>query len=75
VKKLSPGSASARANWIQIELLDEDGNGVTNAPYELHLANGAVKKGRLDGSGKARVDDLPSGSCRVVFPDEERRGR
>jgi type VI secretion system secreted protein VgrG len=73
VAKIQPDAAQKNANWVELELLDEEGKGVGNARYELHLADGSVKKGSLDGSGKARVDGLPAGACRVVFPDEEKR--
>jgi type VI secretion system secreted protein VgrG len=75
LNKIQPGSAQAKATWIELELLDEEGKGVANAKYELHLADGTVKKGSLDGSGKARVENLPPGSCRVVFQDEEKKKR
>jgi type VI secretion system secreted protein VgrG len=68
IKKVAPDSAEATANWVELELVDGDGNAVGNEPYELHLPNGEVKKGRLDGGGKARVEGIPRGSGRVVFP-------
>jgi len=73
LNKIQPGSAQAKATWVELELLDEEGKGVTNAKYELHLADGSVKKGTLDGSGKARVEELPPGACRVVFPDQAKK--
>lgn len=69
LKKIQPESAQAEQELVELELVDEDGNAVPNAKYELHLPSGEVRKGTLDGSGKARVEKVPPGACRVVFPD------
>jgi type VI secretion system secreted protein VgrG len=68
LNKIQPDSVQEQQGFVELQLVDEDGNPVANAKYELHLPNGDVKKGTLDGSGKARVEDVPPGACRVVFP-------
>lgn len=54
--------------WLEIELLDEAGKPVPDAAYEVTLADGSVRKGKL-AEGKARLEKLPLGTCRVSFPD------
>ena len=56
---------------IKIELLDSFGDAVINEPYILYLSDGQVRKGTLDGSGKAEEKDIPPGFCRVVFPERQ----
>ena len=56
-------------DWVEIELLDSEGKGVSGASYALHLSNGDVRKGTLDRVGKARVENVPPVSHRVQFPD------
>jgi type VI secretion system secreted protein VgrG len=69
LNKIQPDSIQEQQGFVELQLVDEDGNPVANAKYELHVPNGEVKKGSLDGSGKARVENVPPGACRVVFPD------
>ncbi|HET8542763.1 MAG TPA: type VI secretion system tip protein TssI/VgrG [Anaeromyxobacter sp.] len=68
VKKIQPQSVQQQEDFVELELVDDEGNPVANEPFELHLANGEVRKGRLDGGGKARVEGVPPGGCRAVFP-------
>jgi hypothetical protein len=61
--------------WIAIRLAydDDPSVGVGYARYELTLPDGTVKTGRLDRDGNARVDQIPPGTCEVVFPDYDKR--
>jgi type VI secretion system secreted protein VgrG len=68
LNKIQPDSVQEQQGFVELQLVDEDGNPVPDAKYELHLPTGEVKKGTLDGSGKARVEGVPPGACRVVFP-------
>lgn len=56
-------------DWIEVELFDDKGRPVADTDYILRLPDGTEKRGRLDGSGKARVDDVPPGKFRIVFPE------
>ena len=56
-------------DWIEVELLDSGGRPVPNADYILRLPDGAEKRGQLDGDGKARVEDVPPGKFKIVFPN------
>jgi uncharacterized Zn-binding protein involved in type VI secretion len=53
---------------LEIELLDADGKGIADAEYEIILPGGEIRKGRLDGSGKASFEDLEPGGAEVRFP-------
>ncbi len=53
-------------DFIELEL-HEDGDRVTDREYTLYFADGSDRKGKLDGDGKAREEDLPPGPVRVDF--------
>jgi hypothetical protein len=57
--------------WIEIELVDPNGEPAGGERYKLTLPDGSVKWGRLDQNGKARVERLQPGSCQVTFPDRD----
>jgi uncharacterized Zn-binding protein involved in type VI secretion len=57
------------ANSIEIELIDEDGQPVAFAAYQITDAAGEVFRGTLDADGHARTDNLQTGDCTLVFPD------
>jgi hypothetical protein len=63
----------ARKTWVEIELLGMDGSPIPGEAYKVTLPDGAVKEGRLDDRGRARVDNIDPGQCEVTFPalDEE----
>jgi uncharacterized Zn-binding protein involved in type VI secretion len=56
------------ADTLEIELLDADGKGIADHEYELTLPGGEIRKGKLDGSGKATFEDLEPGGAEVRFP-------
>jgi uncharacterized protein (DUF2345 family) len=58
-----------KTDWIEIELLDEEGNGVAGEKYEIELPDGSLAKGTLDGNGFARVEGVKPGECKVSFPE------
>jgi len=58
-------------DWIEIELLDEDGNAVANEDYILHLPDGGQRRGTLDGSGQAREEGIPPGNVEIEFPNSD----
>jgi hypothetical protein len=68
-KELFPERRSASDTWIEIRLADAEGKAVPNAPYEITLADGQVRRGALDGKGRARLDGIDPGTCRVSFPE------
>ncbi|MBC7927679.1 MAG: type VI secretion system tip protein VgrG [Bryobacteraceae bacterium] len=63
-----------KKSWIEIKLLDEEGNPVPGEAYKITLPDGStVADGTLDDKGFARVDNIDPGNCKVTFPnlDEE----
>jgi uncharacterized protein involved in type VI secretion and phage assembly len=59
-----------KTSWIEIKLIDEQGNPVPGKRYEITLPDGkTVAKGTLDNEGWARVEGFDPGECKVTFPD------
>jgi len=56
-------------SYVDIKLVDEDGNPVPGEKYEILLPDGTVAKGTLSNSGVARVEGFKSGDCKVSFPN------
>lgn len=56
-------------SWIEIELLNQEGEPVPGERYEVKLPDGKVAKGYLDANGYARVDGFDPGQCEVTFPE------
>lgn len=56
-------------HWIEISLVDSDGDPVPGEAFKLTAPNGQVSEGALDHMGFARLDGLPvSGVCQIEFP-------
>ncbi len=65
-----PGQVEERKkDWIEIRLVDDQGEPMADEKYELTLPDGTKKSGSLDGNGKARIDGVIPGSCQVRFPE------
>lgn len=57
-------------HWVEIRLLDEDGNPVPNEEYLVTLPDGSDVHGYLDDKGWARFAPLDdAGTCEVSFPE------
>jgi type VI secretion system secreted protein VgrG len=56
-------------SWIEIELVDEDGIAVPGEEYLVTLPDGqTVASGTLDEKGRARVESIDPGNCKITFP-------
>ncbi len=55
--------------WIEVELVDQDGNAVPDLRYQIELPGGTRRSGKLDENGRAHLKDLDPGQCQVSFPD------
>jgi len=62
---LSPNKPS----WVEIELVDDQGQPVPDEVYEVRLADGTLFRGTLDGNGQARIEGIDPGTCQITFPD------
>jgi type VI secretion system secreted protein VgrG len=61
-----------KTHFIEIKMVDEDGNPVAGEPYKITLPDGTtVADGTLDDKGFARVDNIDPGNCKVTFPSRD----
>jgi type VI secretion system secreted protein VgrG len=60
-----------KLSWIEIELVDEEGQPVPSEKYLIELSDGTKKEGMLDSEGHARVDGIDPGTCKVSFPNRD----
>jgi hypothetical protein len=61
--------AADERHWIEIALVDDDGNPVPNEMYVIELPDGTQRTGVTDGDGKARVSGVDPGTAKVSFPN------
>lgn len=57
-----------KKSWIEIELVDEEGNPVPGEQYKVTLPDGSVALGTLDDKGFCRIEGLDPGTCQITFP-------
>jgi hypothetical protein len=62
-----------RKSWVEIELVDEAGAPVAGEPYLVLEGDRPVARGKLDAEGRARVESISPGTCRVLFPARDGR--
>ena len=55
--------------WIDIELVDEEGEPVPGERYRVVDSAGTVKEGSLDANGRAHVTGIAPGQCEIYFPN------
>ena len=61
----------AKASWVEIALVDDDGLPVAFEPYQVELPDGSMIEGTLDGTGQARIEGIDPGTCKVSFPNRD----
>ncbi|WP_417698152.1 hypothetical protein [Pseudomonas sp.] len=59
--------------FVEIELLDMQGQPVSGEPYVIVLPNGTQRSGVLDELGRARAEGVDPGNCQVTFPKLDQR--
>src|SRR5438105_3223331 len=57
--------------WIELELVDDDGEPAAGVAYQVELPTGALRQGDLNEAGFVRLERIPPGVCRVSFPDRD----
>ncbi len=63
-----------KKSWIEIEMADAEGHPVPGMKYKITLPDGeTVAEGTLDNKGCARVDGIEKGTCKITFPELDRR--
>jgi uncharacterized Zn-binding protein involved in type VI secretion len=60
-----------KPSWVEIELVDGQGQPVPNEIYEVRLADGSLFRGELDGNGQARIEGIDPGTCQITFPNQD----
>ena len=58
-----------KKHWVEIVLLDERNNPLPGEHYEITIPGGACVSGSLDSKGRARIEGIDSGTCRVTYPN------
>lgn len=57
-----------KTTWIEIELIDENNKPVPEEQYRIEMPDGSIEDGFLDAQGRAYIDGLEPGTCKVSFP-------
>lgn len=60
---------ASKDDWIEIQLLGEDGEPVPNTKYRVQLPDGRIEEGTLDAEGVAGFEGIAAGSCKITFPE------
>ena len=58
--------------WIAIEMVDAEGKPVQGEDYRITLPDGSVVEGSLDTRGRAKIEGIDPGSCKITFPNLDR---
>jgi len=58
-----------KTHWIEIKLIDTEGNPIPGERYRIQLPDGSVEEGYLDSFGHAEYNNINPGTCQVTFPD------
>ena len=66
----SPADAAPhKKHFVAIQMLDQEGRPAAGEDFKLTLPDGTVQEGNLDQHGKARINDIDPGSCKITFPN------
>ncbi len=68
--KPAPAQAAQPAqSWVEIKLKDSEGNPASDEACRVVTSDGRVLEGTLDSHGRARVQDIKKGQCKISFPN------
>src|SRR5688572_10792154 len=62
-----------KTSWIEVELLDSQGNPVPGEWYRIETPEGTLAEGALDAKGFVRLEGIKPGTCKVSFPGYDGR--
>ncbi|UVW28003.1 type VI secretion system Vgr family protein [Massilia sp. H6] len=54
--------------WVEFKLVNESGP-IPNESYVLTDPGGTQHTGNVDDQGRARIDQIPAGQCKIEFPN------
>jgi hypothetical protein len=58
-------------DWVELEYTGKNGKPVENVSYKVTFADGTVKEGNLDETGKALIKKVPPGKVSVEYKREQ----
>jgi hypothetical protein len=67
------GQTPRERTWIEIHLVDQDGNPLPGRRYRLQITDGSVREGVVGADGAIRVSGIDPGQCSISFPDLDGR--
>ena len=65
--------ACKNPSWVEIRLVDENGEPLAGARCRIHPPNGPPIDKVLDDEGLAYVEGIDPGQCRIELPDHPSR--
>jgi hypothetical protein len=68
-KATTTPTVATEKTFIELELIDSDGQPVAFASYRITASDGAEFLGVLDASGQVRIPEVARGNCKVTFPE------
>jgi hypothetical protein len=57
-----------KKHWIEISMVDQEGNPVAGESYAITIPDGTIQTGSLNAKGRARIDGIDAGTCKITFP-------
>jgi len=62
-------------HWIEIQLVDDDGHGVSGIDYLIVTPDNQKHSGVTGAGGTVRLDNIPPGQCKISFPQLDKDAR
>jgi len=59
---------STKQQWIEVQLVDENGVGIFGAEYLIVTPDGREHRGMTDAKGLGQLHDILPGQCSISFP-------
>ena len=54
-------------DYVEIEVKDDEGKAVKDKEYKAIIPTGEIKQGKLDGSGKTKIEKIPPGKIKLTL--------